>query len=308
MKKIFQSLINRFFKSYLQKKQFSDGHSNIIIHRKNYANLKNLNNIEYKVFSQSGEDGIIDFLLHNLKIIKPKFIEIGVGDYSESNTRFIYERCSPKGLIIDCVNELEKKVSKNIKMWTGDLKVIENYVDSKNILNILQENNFIDNIDLFSIDIDGIDYWILEKLPSNFSKIAIVEFNANFGEKLEITVPNIDNFNRTTYHYSNLCFGMSLKAAINIMEKKNYYFIGTNLMRTNAFFISKNYSKEEYFPEIEINKTSIVSDVNFRESRDKAGRLNFLSGKNKIEEIGECEVVDLSNQKKKITKIKDLLK
>ena len=308
MKKIFLSLINRFFKSYLQKKQFSDGHSNIIIHRKNYANLKNLNNIEYKVFSQSGEDGIIDFLLHNLKIIKPKFIEIGVGDYSESNTRFIYERCSPKGLIIDCVNELEKKVSKNIKMWTGDLKVIENYVDSKNILNILQENNFIDNIDLFSIDIDGIDYWILEKLPSNFSKIAIVEFNANFGEKLEITVPNIDNFNRTTYHYSNLCFGMSLKAAINIMEKKNYYFIGTNLMRTNAFFISKNYSKEEYFPEIEINKTSIVSDVNFRESRDKAGRLNFLSGKNKIEEIGECEVVDLSNQKKKITKIKDLLK
>ena len=308
MKKIFQSLINRFFKSYLQKKQFSDGHSNIIIHRKNYANLKNLNNIEYKVFSQSGEDGIIDFLLNNLKIIKPKFIEIGVGDYSESNTRFIYERCSPKGLIIDCVNELEKKVSKNIKMWTGDLKVIENYVDSKNILNILQENNFIDNIDLFSIDIDGIDYWILEKLPSNFSKIAIVEFNANFGEKLEITVPNIDNFNRTTYHYSNLCFGMSLKAAINIMEKKNYYFIGTNLMRTNAFFISKNYSKEEYFPEIEINKTSIVSDVNFRESRDKAGRLNFLSGKNKIEEIGECEVVDLSNQKKKITKIKDLLK
>ena len=56
------------------------------------------------------------------------------------------------------------------------------------------------------------------------------------------------------------------------------------------------------------SKTSIVSDVNFRESRDKAGRLNFLSGKNKIEEIGECEVVDLSNQKKKITKIKDLLK
>ena len=79
MKKIFQSLINTYFKSYLQKKQFLNGHSNIIMHRKNYKNLKCLNDIEYKVFSQSGEDGIIDFLLHNLKIIKPKFIEIGVG-------------------------------------------------------------------------------------------------------------------------------------------------------------------------------------------------------------------------------------
>ena len=69
-----------------------NGHSNIIIHRKNYENLRNLNDIEYKVFLQSGEDGIIDFLLSNLKIEKPKFIEIGVGDYSEANTRFLYER------------------------------------------------------------------------------------------------------------------------------------------------------------------------------------------------------------------------
>ena len=50
MKKIFQLITNIFLKSYLQKKQFLNGHSNIIIHRKNYENLKNLNDIEYKVF------------------------------------------------------------------------------------------------------------------------------------------------------------------------------------------------------------------------------------------------------------------
>ena len=42
------------------------------------------------------------------------------------------------------------------------------------------------------------------------------------------------------------------QSCINLMKKKNYYFIGTNLMRTNAFFISKDYSKDEYFPKIEI--------------------------------------------------------
>ena len=284
-----------------------NGHSNIIIHRKNYENLRNLNDIEYKVFSQSGEDGIIDFLLSNLKIEKPKFIEIGVGDYSEANTRFLYERCSPKGLIIDCLNDLENKISKNIKMWTGDLKIVESYINSNNLIKILDENDFINNIDFFSLDIDGVDYWILEKLPDNFSKIAVIEFNANFGDELEITVPNIENFNRTEYHFSNLCFGMSIKAAINLMKKKNYYFIGTNLMRTNAFFISKDYSKEKYFPKIEIKNSSTISDVNFRESRDKNGKLSFLSGKDKIEKIKECEVIDLSSPTKKITKIKDLL-
>ena len=220
MKKLFQFITNFFFKSYLQKKQFLNGHSNIITHRKNYENLKNLNDIEYKVFSQSGEDGIIDFLLSNLNIEKPKFIEIGVGDYSEANTRFLYERCSPKGLIIDCLNDLENKISKNIKLWTGDLKIVENYINSKNLIKILEENDFMNDIDFFSLDIDGIDYWILEKLPSNFTKVAVIEFNANFGDELEITVPNMENFNRTEYHFSNLCFGMSIKAAINLMEKK----------------------------------------------------------------------------------------
>ena len=307
MKKIFQLITNIFLKSYLQKKQFLNGHSNIIIHRKNYENLRNLNDIEYKVFSQSGEDGIIDFLLSNLKIEKPKFIEIGVGDYSEANTRFLYERCSPKGLIIDCLNDLENKISKNIKLWTGDLKIVENYINSKNLIKILEENDFINDIDFFSLDIDGIDYWILEKLPSNFTKVAVIEFNANFGDELEITVPNMENFNRSEYHFSNLCFGMSIKAAINLMEKKNYYFIGTNLMRTNAFFISKDYSKDKYFPNIEIKNKLTVSDVNFRESRDKNGKLSFLSGKDKIEKIKECEVIDLSSSTKRIIKIKDLL-
>ena len=247
MKKIFQFLLNNFLKKYLQKKQFLNGHSNIITHRNNYKNLITLNDIEYKVFSQSGEDGIIDFLLNSLKIVKPKFVEIGVGDYSESNTRFIYERCSPKGLIIDCLNDFEKKVLSNIRIWTGDLKIVENYVSDKNVLDLLEKNNFINDVDLFSLDVDGIDYWILQELPQNFSKIAIIEFNANFGEELEVTVPNLEKFDRTKYHYSNLCFGMSLKAAINIMDKKNYYFIGTNLMRTNAFLFLKVFQKMSIF-------------------------------------------------------------
>ena len=66
----------------------------------------------------------------------------------------------------------------------------------------------------------------MKELPDNLSKIVVTEYNATFGANLEVTVPNINNFNRTKYHYSNLCYGMSLRAIINLMKRKNYTFLG----------------------------------------------------------------------------------
>ena len=92
---------------------------------------------------------------------KPKFIEIGTGDYSESNTRFLFERTNCKGLIVDCIKNLKKKVSRNTKLWKGDLTIVEEFVDSENITKILKDNNFFEEIDLFSLDIYGVDYCVI---------------------------------------------------------------------------------------------------------------------------------------------------
>ena len=81
-------IFKKFFRKYFDKKIHMIGTSHILSMRKNYPNIKNLNELDYKVYSQNGEDGIIDYLLFKLNIEKPRFIEIGVGDYSESNTRF----------------------------------------------------------------------------------------------------------------------------------------------------------------------------------------------------------------------------
>ena len=102
-------------------------------------------------------------------------------------------------------------------------------------------------MDIFSLDVDGIDYWLVEKISNNFSKIFISEYNAVFGDKFDISVPNISNFNRSNYHYSTLCYGMSLRALIRIMKLKGYYFVGTNSLRNNAFFVNNEYSKEKFF-------------------------------------------------------------
>ena len=99
---------------------------------------------------------------------------------------------------------------------------------------------------------------------------------------------------------------MSLKAAINLMEKKNFYFVGTNLFKNNAFFVSKYYPKNKFFQNLIIEDLTYSANATFRESRDMKGNLNYLSEKKKIQEISECEVVELVDSDYKKIKIKDL--
>jgi hypothetical protein len=301
--------IKNFLKSIVSDSNdniiFSLGYSHLYSARLNYSKINNLHQSEYKIFSQNGEDGIIDFLLYSLNIDIPKYLEIGVGDYKESNTRYLFMKNPSKGMIIDNVKNLKRKVAKHIKLWKGDIRILEKTIDSENILEILKENNFENNLDLFSLDIDGIDYWIMKKIPKNFSKIIIAEYNSTFGSKLEVSVPNIKNFNRTEYHHSNLCYGMSLRAIINLMNEKNYLFIGTNRAFNNAFFIDKSVSQNIDIELPNLDDLDKYTKCNILESRSKNGELNFLREKEKLKEISECELINISNNYKK-EKVKDL--
>ncbi len=302
--KIFNIL--NFKKKLITNINYNLGLNNLLVISKKYKDITKLEQSECKIFSQNGEDGILDYITSMLKIERPNFIEIGVGTYVEANTRFIYDRFSPKGIIIDAEKDLKNKVFSNINPWKGDLRVIEEKISTENINDIISKNcNF--GIDIFSLDIDSIDYWIIDKLKPNISKIFVAEYNAVFGGTLEVTTPNLKNFNRQEYHYSHLCFGMSLKALINIMKKKNFYFIGTNSVRNNAFFISNDYPIDQYFKNLKIEDINYYVDSNIRESRDIKGNLNYLSGEKKLIEIYDCEVVDLSSDIEKKIKIKEII-
>ena len=135
---------------------------------------------------------------------------------------------------MDILKDLKEKVSSNVNLWRGNLQVVEKKISSENINEILSNYaNF--NIDIFSIDVDGIDYWILKKIKTKISKVIILEYNSIFGPELEVTVPNNKDFNRTKEHYSNLYYGASLNAYIKLMEGKGYYLLGINRLRNNVF-------------------------------------------------------------------------
>ena len=303
--KLFYSL--KIKKNFIRRIKFDLGLNNILLlQQSSYDKASDIQEVECKVFSQHGEDGIINYLLVKMGIIRPNFKEIGVGDYTEANTRFLYDRFYPKGIIIDCEENLKKKVMINTNFWKGNLLPIEKNIDTKNINGVIAKNCDF-NVDLFSIDIDGIDYWIIDKLDLSNIKIFIAEYNPIYGAEMEVTVPNLENFNRKHYHYSNLCYGMSLMALNNIMIKKSFYFIGTNSTRNNAFFISEKFKQSEYFPNIKIKNLDYYTDFNYRESRDDKNKLNYISGNKRIGEIRDCQIIDLKDNNK-IKKISELIK
>lgn len=272
-------------------------------------NLDRINNIEqteYKVFSQNGEDGIIQYLIKSLRLKHVKFVEIGTQDYTESNTRYIFETMRCDGLIIDPLKNLEILVKKNIpNFWKNNLTILNKNATPETINFLLESNNFQNDIDLFSLDIDGIDYWIIKKLKKNLSKIFIAEYNPYFGPELEITVPNINNFNRKSYHYSSLCWGVSLKSLIKIMIEKNYTFVGSNNFRNNAFFISNDYIDKIKLKKPDLNNLFELTDATYRESRDQNGDLTYIQPQKVLYEIKDCEVIELNSNK--LVKIKELL-
>ena len=65
------------------------------------SSAPNLRDAEFRTFSQWGEDGIIQALIRSVPIGRNIFIEFGVQDYSESNTRFLLLNDNWSGLVID---------------------------------------------------------------------------------------------------------------------------------------------------------------------------------------------------------------
>tara|TARA_B110000027_G_C16098115_1_gene291750 strand:- start:883 stop:1818 length:936 start_codon:yes stop_codon:yes gene_type:complete len=307
IKKKIDNYLSRVVNRSLEKLHFQNGCSTLNLSRYNYKNVKKIIETDLKIYSQNGEDGIIDYLLFSLNIEKPKFIEIGVGDYSESNTRFFFERTSGDGLIIDIIDDFEKKVKENVKIWKGNLKILQQNIDANNILDTLKNNNFSQKIDLLSLDIDGIDYWILKELPKNFCKILVAEYNPYFGDKFKITVPNIKNFNRSSYHYSNLCFGASLPALIDLLKTKGMDFVGTNLFKNNAFFVNNDFVKMLNLEKINELDLKLYVNANFRESRNISGSMSYIDPKNVLNQIKDCKIIDLSNLINEEKKIIDLI-
>jgi hypothetical protein len=255
--------------------------------------IKSINEVEFKVFSQWGEDGIIDWLVNSIPTLPKTFIEFGVETYTESNTRLLLLNHNWSGLVIDGSLQNIQNIKKQNIYWRHNLNAIHAFIDVDNINELFSISNFGTQIGILSIDIDGNDYWVWDKIQITKPVIVICEYNAVFGDLNPITIPYNSEFQRTNYSDTNLYFGASIQALINLAEKKGYEFIGTNSHGCNAFFIDKNYSH---------NITDKISDKyifpsKFREARNAKNELLYINGPDRLKLISDLDIYDLDLNK-----------
>ena len=235
---------------------------------------KSLNANEFRVFSQWGEDGIIQFLLNYIKIERQIFVEFGVQNYTESNTRFLLSNNNWAGLVIDGSKENINFIKQDPIYWQHNLKAVHAFIDKDNINHLIAENGIKGEIGLLSIDIDGNDYWIWQAIDVVNPAIVIVEYNYRFGKDKAVTIPYDEKFIRNKAHYSMIYYGASLKALCLLAQKKGYVFVGSNSAGNNAFFVRQDL-KPDYIKEMTVEDGYRIAQ--FRESRNKQGKLLYLS-------------------------------
>jgi hypothetical protein len=232
-----------------------------------------LNQIEFSVFSQFGDDGIIQFIINKLNIPpgEQRFVEFGVENYREANTRFLLLHNNWSGLIIDGSESNVFSIRQDSIYWKYDLTALTHFVTSENINSILHNAGFLGRIGILSIDVDGNDYWIWKAISEVEPALVIVEYNSLFGAYEAVTIPYQTDFKRQNAHYSYLYWGTSLRALCQLAIQKDYVWIGCNSAGNNAYFVRKADSAH-FFTARHSRKTS--SPQNFE--RDETGTANLL--------------------------------
>ncbi len=235
-----------------------------IRHVRSLGVLKDIRDAEFKVFSQWGEDGIIQYLIHQLQIQNKIFIEFGVENYRESNTRFLLINDLWRGLVLDGSAKHMETLKRDHLPWLYDLNFRASFITAENINALIQEAGFSGPLGILSVDIDGNDYWVWKAINTVLPDIVITEYNSAFGLERAITVPYDPTFVISKAHPSWQYYGASLSALCYLANEKGYFLAGCNRACANAFFVHKKY--EGMIPEAKPDASFI--EPHWRMARD----------------------------------------
>jgi hypothetical protein len=249
-----------------------------------------LDRAEFRVFSQFGEDGILQFLVQRVRVENRVFVEIGVEDYSESNTRFLLVHDAWRGVIVDSGNAHRRFLDDSRLAWRNTVDAVTAFVDRDNVDEILRAAGVEGEIGLLSIDIDGNDYWVLDAIHRVRPTILVVEYNSAFGSERAVTVPYEPTFARAEKHYSHLYWGASLAALARAADARGLALVGGNRAGNNAFFVARDRLGE--IPERSVS--DCWQPAQFRESRGEDGALTYVSDDvEKLRLLRDLPLVDL---------------
>jgi hypothetical protein len=188
---------------------------------------------ERRVFSQHGDDGILDAIFQVIGTTNRYYVEFGTQAGDERNTRFLAERRGWAGLLMDGGFE------------DSAINLHREFITAENINDLFAKYGVPREFDLLSIDIDGNDYWVWRSLSAGCRpRVVVIEYNASRGPRERRTIAYDPSFvwNESDY------FGASLAALEQLGRSKGYRLIGCDSMGVNAYFVRSDLLGDRIVP------------------------------------------------------------
>jgi hypothetical protein len=199
--------------------------------------LPPLHTIGYRSYSQFDEDGILQAILATIGVSQGLSVEIGIGDGRECNTSHLLFNHGWQGLLIDA-NAPQVRRAERFFNHAKDTRafpptVVCARVSEDNINELFESLGFSkDDFDVFSLDIDSKDYWILKAMEFR-PKVIVAEVRGWFPPDRAVTVPENWTYDPAYPEY----YGQSLAGAEAVLRERGYSLVGVNKYCSNAFFV-----------------------------------------------------------------------
>ena len=231
--------------------------------------LPEVNDVEFRVFSQNGEDGISWYIFSLIGAETKTVVEIFAGDGIQCNAANLLVNHGWTALLVDGdegnVTRGRAFYQRHPDTFGFAPRFLHAWVDADNVNRLVTGEDFEGEIDLLSLDIDGIDYWLWRALTAVRPRVVVAEVQAIWSDSRAVTVPYCSDFRTECVDGFGIYCGASLPAFVKLARAKGYRLVGTQRHGYNAFFCAMTWGRTV-----------------FRKSAHRSGRgFHSLSGRTK---------------------------
>ena len=211
-----------------------------------------MEDIEFRTFSQNGEDGVLLYILSLIGTTNRKVVEICAADGIECNSANLIINHGWKGLLFDGD---AANVERGRQLYAGLSDtfirppiIAQSWITAENVNDEIVRYGFRGEIDLLSIDVDGNDFWIWKAIECVQPRVVVLEYNGVWAADRAVTVPYDPNFRLDFSRVPFYC-GASLAAFVALGRQKGYRLVGCPRTQINAFFVRSDLGAE-LLPEV----------------------------------------------------------
>ena len=213
----------------------------------------NIDDLQFRAFSQNGEDGLLHYIFTMIGTESKKVVEICCGNGQECNATNLILNHGWHGLLIDGSSKNIEHARKffagraEAKLWPPQL--VQSWITAENVNELISSHNFRGEIDLLSLDIDGNDYWIFEAIKCVSPRVVMAEYQNSMGPTHAKTQKYDPKFVQKRRPDGLDLVGTSLPALAHLAKQNNYRLVARQDKCVNAVFM-RNDVGQDIFPEI----------------------------------------------------------